>query len=119
VDEDCLVEILTVTEAAIAWGMREDALRRACQRGTFTAEEARKSGQTWLLTRQAMEREYGTPRADAGGGVPVADLLATYGLRKAADVLARRDAFAAGELWREGRRWYTTEAAMARVFGGR
>lgn len=119
-DRDCLQEILTVAEAASAWGMDEEALRRACQRGAFGEDEVRKSGQTWLLTRKGLERRYGTPRAaDGSPGLPVAELLSSYGLKRLDDVLARRDDFPPGGLWRQGRRWLTTWAAMDKVFGRR
>lgn len=116
-ERDCLQEILTVTEAAAEWGMEEEALRRACQRGAFQENEVRKSGQTWLLTREGMTRRFGAPRPAGAGGVPLRDLLGAYGLARVSDLLAKRDQFRPGELWREGRHWMVDPKAMARVFG--
>lgn len=91
-----------------------------CHRGDF-GHAARKSGGTWLILRNVMETRYGPPKnpaAQRGHGEPVAGLLSAYGLRRVADVLARRQEFMPGELWREGRRWHVTREAMERVFGG-
>ena len=118
-DKDCLQEILTVAEAAAEWGIEEEALRRACQRGAFRENEVRKSGQTWLLTRAGMERRFGAPRPAGASGTPLRDLLGNYGLTRVSDALAKRDQFQPGELWREGRHWMVDPRAMDRVFRDR
>lgn len=118
VEQDCLQVILTLKEAAQLWSMPEDTLRRACLRGQFADGETRKSGGTWLITREALEERYGPPGPHRGlAGVPLAELMAAYGLGRQSDVLERRDEFGPRELWREGRKWYVMPAAMDKVFG--
>jgi hypothetical protein len=56
-----LSDVMTVTEAAAEWGFDPSTLRYACIGGKFSTNEARKSGGTWLITRQAMKRVYGEP----------------------------------------------------------
>jgi len=51
--------IYTAPEAARLWGIDESTVKKACQQGRFTEEEARKSGGTWLVTIAGMERVYG------------------------------------------------------------
>ena len=60
-----LDDVLTASEAASLYGMDESTLRRACagQKGyppRFRDGEFRKSGRVWLITRDAMNRVYGT-----------------------------------------------------------
>lgn len=59
-----LDDVLTISEAAQIYGMATASLRMACggQKGyppIFKKGECRKSGSTWLITREAMERVYG------------------------------------------------------------
>lgn len=59
-----LNEVLTISEAAQVYGLATASLRMACggQKGyppIFKEGECRKSGSTWLITREAMERVYG------------------------------------------------------------
>lgn len=56
-------EVLTIAEASSAWNKEVSTLRR-----NFTANasfklgiDCRKSGSTWLVTKDAMERVYGKP----------------------------------------------------------
>ncbi|HBC94797.1 MAG TPA: hypothetical protein DCZ10_18340 [Pelotomaculum sp.] len=52
-----LGKVLTSPEAARLWRLHPDSLKKACQQGRITA---RKSGGTWLVSRTAMERIYGS-----------------------------------------------------------
>lgn len=57
-------EVMTTAEAAALWNIPVVTVKQACsgQRGypsRFTAEECRKSGHIWLVTRAGMERVYG------------------------------------------------------------
>jgi len=52
-------DILTAAEAARLWGLDSSTVKKACQQGRFTAEEARKSGKNWLVTVEGMRRVYG------------------------------------------------------------
>lgn len=52
-------KVLTATEASEVWGLNESTVKKACQQGRFTDQEARKSGGTWLVTITGMERIYG------------------------------------------------------------
>ena len=57
-------EIMTTKEAAERWGRNADAVKHLCtgiqgRPPRLTAEECRKSGGVWLVTKQGMERLYG------------------------------------------------------------
>lgn len=54
-----LKDILTFGEAAKLWGLDSSSLRKSVERGRFLEGEIRKSGNVWLVTREAMERLYG------------------------------------------------------------
>ena len=54
-----LDNILTFGEAAKLWGLDSSSLRKSVERGRFLENEIRKSANTWLVTREAMERLYG------------------------------------------------------------
>lgn len=58
-------DVMTSAEAAERWGISPVTVKQACsgQRNTpprFTPDECRKSKGTWLVTKQGMERVYGT-----------------------------------------------------------
>lgn len=57
-------EILTFTEASNLWKLGDGTLRHAAARGNFMNDEIRKSGSTWLVTRDAMIRLYGELKED-------------------------------------------------------
>ena len=62
--EGPLAQILTATEAAEIWGIDPHTVRAACtgqkgKPGRFTSTEARRSGATWLITRDGMQRVFG------------------------------------------------------------
>lgn len=57
-------KVLTTKEASERWRILQATIKLAClgQKGylpRFTSDECRKSGGTWLVTRQGMERLYG------------------------------------------------------------
>jgi hypothetical protein len=52
-------DIFTAPEAAQLWGLDASTVKKACQVGRFTTDEARKSGGTWMITREGMNRAYG------------------------------------------------------------
>lgn len=59
-----IYEVMTLSEASQKWNIPQITLKKACagQKGyppRFTFDECRKSGSTWLVTRQGMERLYG------------------------------------------------------------
>jgi hypothetical protein len=111
--------VLTTAEAAELWGLSRDSLQVMAARGDF-GENARRSGSTWLLSRNALERRYGPPRDETTRrrkGVPVSDLLGRYGLTRVSQVVDRMADFRAGTLWKEGRRWLVDPDAMDAVFG--
>lgn len=55
-----LNNIYTLKEAAELWGISSpDLLRQKIARNRFTSDEVRKSGDTWLITKDAMVRVYG------------------------------------------------------------
>ena len=58
-------DVMTAAEAAERWKISPVTVKQACsgQRNTpprFTSDECRKSKGTWLVTKQGMERVYGT-----------------------------------------------------------
>jgi hypothetical protein len=59
-----LADVMTAKEAAERWGKAEITIRQACSGykkapPRFNEDEFRKSGATWLITRQGMERVFG------------------------------------------------------------
>lgn len=59
-----LKDVMTAKEAAERWGKAEITIRQACSGykkapPRFNEDEFRKSGATWLITRQGMERIFG------------------------------------------------------------
>lgn len=52
-------EWISFSEAAELWHLGASTLRMAVKRGVFKTNEIRKSGDTWLVTKRAMERLYG------------------------------------------------------------
>ena len=52
--------ILSFADASMIWGLSESALRKAVEYGKFTKGiDICKYGKQWLISRDAMEREYG------------------------------------------------------------
>lgn len=57
--------IMTASEAAARWGLAVITVRQACSGykkapPRFTEQEARKSAGTWLVTKEGMERVFGS-----------------------------------------------------------
>src|SRR5690554_3768549 len=70
-EDICIVEItsplhkiMTFREAAEKYGIDSSALRHARLDNRFREGEIRKSGGTWLVTREAMERLYGNQKGE-------------------------------------------------------
>ena len=60
-----LDKVLTATEAAQLWNMAPITVRQACTGyskapAKFTSAEARKSGNTWLISVEGMKRVFGS-----------------------------------------------------------
>jgi hypothetical protein len=56
--------LMSFRDASTLWGLSESALRKAIAYGKIVAGvDARKYGKQWIITRAAMEREYGSPTA--------------------------------------------------------
>lgn len=49
-----IYDVFTTREAEQKWGLAVNTVNKWCNRGIFSEEEARKSGGTWLVTRQGM-----------------------------------------------------------------
>jgi hypothetical protein len=65
-------DIMTTAEAAERWGISPVSVKHLCtglqgRPPRLTKEECRKSGNTWLVTRQGMERLYGPERTAHDG----------------------------------------------------
>ncbi len=55
--------LLSFADATELWGLSESALRKAvAYRRLVDGVDVKKYGKQWLVTRDAMEREYGQPR---------------------------------------------------------
>lgn len=53
-------DLMSFSDASALWGLSESALRKAVNYGKIVpGVDARKYGKQWIVTRQAMEREYG------------------------------------------------------------
>ncbi|WP_194190392.1 helix-turn-helix domain-containing protein [Clostridium chrysemydis] len=56
-----LYQIYTATEASREWGLNESTVRKAIQNGKFKeGSDYRKSGKVTLITKEAMEKVYGS-----------------------------------------------------------
>jgi hypothetical protein len=64
INEKLIGNTLTASEAAALWGLDPSTVKKACQQGKFSDHEARKSGGTWLVTVEGMERVYGPKPAE-------------------------------------------------------
>lgn len=54
--------LMSFADASELWGLSESALRKAISYGKIiSGVDARKYGKQWVVTREAMEREYGKP----------------------------------------------------------
>lgn len=62
-----LLEVMTTKEAAERWGKEHSSVKHLCtgiqgRPPRLTADECRKSGGIWLITRAGMERLYGVEK---------------------------------------------------------
>ncbi len=56
--------LMSFADATELWGLSESTLRKAVSYGKIVSGvDARKYGKQWIVTRAAMEREYGQPPA--------------------------------------------------------
>lgn len=54
--------LMSFADASELWGLNESTLRKAIAYGKIVSGvDARKYGKQWVITRAAMEREYGMP----------------------------------------------------------
>ena len=55
-------DLMSFSDASELWGLSESTLRKAISYGKIVSgTDARKYGKQWIITREAMEREYGNP----------------------------------------------------------
>ncbi len=55
-------DLMSFSDASELWGLNESTLRKAISYGKIVpGVDARKYGKQWIVTREAMEREYGEP----------------------------------------------------------
>ena len=55
----CIEEVMTASEAQKLWGLKSESTVRTYK---LKEGEYRKSGETWLVTREAMYRVFGEPK---------------------------------------------------------
>ena len=54
--------LMSFSDASELWGLSESTLRKAVSYGKIVpGVDARKYGKQWVVTREAMSREYGEP----------------------------------------------------------
>ena len=54
--------LMSFSDASELWGLSESTLRKAVAYGKIVPDvDARKFGKQWIVTREAMSREYGEP----------------------------------------------------------
>ena len=59
--------LMSFADASELWGLSESTLRKAISYGKLVAGvDARKYGKQWIVTREAMRREYGEAKGEAG-----------------------------------------------------
>lgn len=127
-----LNRVLTAQEAASVFHVDVKQVQGDCEqrgRGVLRRNEARKSGNVWLLTLEAADRVYGVGRETKDEINP---LLLVYSTVEAAALWGRtsgdvRSAASgaghrAARMWdgdrrKSGRTWLVTREAMERVFG--
>ena len=57
--------LYALSDAAKIWGKDDSTLRHAIKNNKFTANiDIKKFGKQWVITKAAMEREYGKPKAE-------------------------------------------------------
>lgn len=66
VSREDIESVLTATEAATLWKLEASTVKKSCQQGRFSSDEARKSGGTWIVSAEGMERVYGPKPDDSG-----------------------------------------------------
>ncbi len=55
--------LLALSDAAERWGRADATLRQGILRGKFKeGEDCMKIGKQWIITEEAMRREYGDPK---------------------------------------------------------
>ena len=55
--------LLSFKEATDLWGLNESTLRKAVSQGKLKENiDVKKFGKQWIVTQEAMEREYGQPQ---------------------------------------------------------
>ena len=127
--EDITRWVMTAEEAEETYGLSDKKARKDCQNGLFSPREARKSGNAWLISREAADRVYGEGKEMLA---PVNPFLFVFSTAEAG-VLWNRDggdvrAAAAGAGHRAarlsdgdcrhaGRIWLVTRMAMNRLYG--
>ena len=56
--------LLSFAEATSLWGLNESTLRKAVVYGKLVQDvDCKKFGKQWVVTKEAMIREYGEPKA--------------------------------------------------------
>ncbi len=125
-----LEEVLTDKEAAAQYGVSPRQVKADCERGLFSGEEAKPSGQGWLITKRAAAGKYGGEETAPYRMGPLLLVFTTLEAghlwnRPGEDV--RSAAAGAGhraarldprtQCRRAGRTWLVTRSAMEELYG--
>lgn len=128
-EDDFTSYVLTAEEVGVLYGVGGKTVILDCEKGVFKKEEARRSGKSWLLTKNAADLRYGTKHEKEP---PMNPLVLVFTTLEAADLWNRdsgdvRSAATGaghraarmgdGDRRKSGRTWLVTRAAMERLYG--
>lgn len=128
-EDDFTAYVLSAEEAGMLYGAGKKTVIADCEEGIFKRKEARKSGKSWLITKQAAALRYGRNSEEAP---PMNPLLVVFTTLEAAELWNRdsgdvRSAASGaghraarmgdGDRRKSGRTWLVTRNAMERLYG--
>lgn len=126
---DFTMYAVTAEEAGALYGISGKTVASDCEKGAFKKSEARRSGKSWLITKQAAALRYGRNSEEAP---PMNPLLVVFTTLEAAELWNRdsgdvRSAASGaghraarmgdGDRRKSGRTWLVTRNAMERLYG--
>lgn len=128
-EDDFTSYALTAEEAGALYGVGGKTVILDCEKGVFKKEEARRSGKSWLLTKNAAALRYGTKHEKEPPMNPLVLVFTTLeaaelwnrdsgDVRSAASGAGHRAArMGDGDRRKSGRTWLVTRTAMERLYG--
>ena len=129
IETDLTALVMTAEETAGKYELTAKKVEADCENGVFSKKEARKSKDTWLITKEGTDRIYGENKEEK---YPVTPLMFVFTTGEAAEIWNRdkgdvRSAAAGaghraarlfdGERRKSGRTWLVTRKAMEKLYG--